>query len=196
MKRFLVMASGRGSNFAAIADAISKNQIPNAEIVGLICNKKKAFAIQEAEQRNIPVILVESRRFLENGTLNRAKYEETCLTEIRKFKPDYILLAGYMLVLSEKFVLEFPNQILNIHPSLLPKYKGMHAIQQALDAKATLSGCTVHFVTPLLDDGPIICQKSLEILVGDTEESYGARLRPLEHAAYIEAVKKLSQSAN
>jgi phosphoribosylglycinamide formyltransferase 1 len=190
-KKLVVLASGRGSNFCALADAIHQGSIEGAEIVALISNKANARAMQEAQARNIPHFLVESKRFKVNQQWDRNSYEKELLSLLKSLKPDFILLAGYMLVLGKQIIQSFPQQIINIHPSLLPKFRGLHAQKQALVSGETETGCTVHWVTEGLDEGDPILQGKVPILTGDTEETLSLRLLPVEHQTYIAALKLL-----
>jgi len=187
-KRLVVLASGRGSNFCAISDAINKKIIPNAEIAALISNKRTASVLNEAKLRNIPSLIIESKLFRTSVGFDRQSYEIKLLELLKELKPDLILLAGYMLVLGKTIVNSFPNKILNIHPSLLPKYRGLHAQRQAIENGDTHTGCTVHWVTEGLDEGNPVLQASVPIFPGDTESTLSERLLPVEHKTYIEAV--------
>lgn len=190
LRRIVILASGQGSNFVALTEAVQKKEIPRAEIVGLICNKEKAPVLEEARKRGVPFSVISSDRFRENGVFCRQPYEQALLQELRRLKPDLICLAGYLLLLGEEVIRTFPGKILNIHPSLLPKFKGLHAQKQALQAQERETGCTVHEVTQELDSGRILCQKRLAILPEDTEATLTHRLKKLEHQAYTEAVRK------
>lgn len=181
----VVMASGRGSNFKAIAEAIENNILPNLKISALICNCPQAKAIEIAQNNSIPVHILDSKP-------SRQEFEKNLLNLLLEIKPDWILLAGFMLILKPEIIRNFPRRIINIHPSLLPKFRGTHAQRQALEAGEKLTGCTVHFVTEELDAGPVILQNSLEITPSDTEESLTAKLLPLEHQTYIEALKLIT----
>lgn len=180
--RAVVLASGRGSNFEAMLTAIHNHTLRNLKITDLISNRPDAGAISIAQQNGIPVHVFDSKS-------NRHLFETHLLELLCRLSPDWILLAGFMLLLKPEVIRTFSNRILNIHPSLLPKFRGTHAQRQALEAGEKETGCTVHFVTEELDAGPIIVQKRLEILNEDTESSLSARLLPLEHEAYIEALK-------
>jgi phosphoribosylglycinamide formyltransferase-1 len=128
------------------------------------------------------------------GSRRRLKtYEEALAAEIRRFSPDFICLAGYMLLLGEKIVREWSGRILNIHPALLPSFKGLHAQKQALEYGAQWTGCTVHFVTEALDDGPIVAQGIVEIKPEDSEDSLSERLLPIEHQTYVRALQRLTR---
>lgn len=188
-KRVLVLASGRGSNFCAIADAISLGIISNASIVGVISNKTEATVLEHAKDRNISGFVIESNQYRKHGKLDRNAYEEKLLNLMLSLKPDLICLAGYMLVLGKKIVEAFPKKIINIHPSLLPKFRGLHAQKQALESGDKITGCTVHWVTEGLDEGLAILQAEVPILSGDNEESLSLRMLPIEHQTYISALK-------
>lgn len=188
-KRILVLASGRGSNFCTIADAVSQGEIPDVEIIGVICNKANAQVLDQARKRDIPAHLIESRNFLRAGKFDRIAYEKKLLLLILSLKPDLICLAGYMLLLGPEIIQKFPRSIVNIHPSLLPKFRGLHAQQQAIKSGDKETGCTVHWVTEGLDEGPTILQARIPILPDDTEESLSLRLLAVEHKTYIAALK-------
>ena len=190
----MVLASGRGTNFAAICDAVQKKQLPKIKITGLICNKKDAGALEHAKRFGVPSQIIESKLFLKGGKLDRDTYEKALSEALRKLGPNIICLAGYMLLLGPKLVNEWEGKIINIHPSLLPNFRGLRAQHQAIEAKAEWTGCTVHFVTPELDAGPVIAQTKIRILPTDTEASLSDRLLPLEHQTYVEALKKLSET--
>lgn len=192
MKKLLFLASGRGSCFQAVAHAIGDASLAGAQIVGLICNKASAPVVDIAESRGIPTTVLSRELFMDSrGKWNRASYEQALVEAITAHAPDWICLAGYMLLLAPDTVRRWPGKIINIHPSLLPAYPGLHAQKQALEAGAKVTGCTVHLVTEGLDDGPIIEQTPVDILAGDTEETLSARLLPLEHATYVRALSKL-----
>lgn len=188
-KGILVLASGRGSNFCAIADAVQSQIIPQSRVVGLISNKSSAPAISEAKNRNIPYFLIESDHYRQSGKLDRKAYETKLLELMKSLSPDLICLAGYMLVLGPEVVEAFPRKIINIHPSLLPKFRGLHAQRQAIESGDKITGCTVHWVTEGLDEGPTILQSTLPILSGDTEATLAQRMLPLEHETYVSALK-------
>ncbi|NBX92320.1 MAG: phosphoribosylglycinamide formyltransferase [Proteobacteria bacterium] len=186
--KLVILASGRGSNFKAIAEAIDRGTLPHSVIAGLISNRKDAPVLHLAKQNNIPHFLIESSQYVVNGSFNRIGYEEQLLDVLNSLKPDLICLAGYLLLLGSAIIKHYPNRIINIHPSLLPAFKGLHAQAQAIRAGVSTTGCTVHWVTDALDAGPIILQKSVPILPNDTEESLSLRMLPIEHQTYIEAL--------
>ncbi len=184
-KRILVLASGRGSNFGALAKAVADGTLQGCRITGLLCNKKDAPALTVAAQWQIPATVVESR-----GRL-RTDYETELLSEMKKHQPDLVCLAGYMRLLGPGVITEFEGRMVNIHPSLLPKFAGLHPQRQALDAGAIESGCTVHWVTQEMDAGPIIDQERVPVLPGDTVESLSARILEAEHRTYVRALGKI-----
>ena len=191
--RLVVLASGRGSNFLAIAQAVRSGRIPHSEIAGLVSNRADAPALEHAKTLGIPSYLHESRPYVKDKKLDRLAYEAGLVPLVQSLSPDYICLAGYMLMLGPAMIGAFAHRILNIHPSLLPKYKGLHPQRQALAAREKQTGCTVHWVTATLDDGPALRQATIEILPGDTEATLSARLLPLEHATYVEALAELAK---
>ena len=163
------------------------------QIIGLISNQPGAGARELAKAYGISDILVDSTSFKTPLGFDRFRYEKKLLECLNSLKPDWIFLAGYMLVLGPEIIRCFPKRILNIHPSLLPKYKGLRAQKQALEAGDKITGCSVHYVTEELDGGPIILQKSLAILPTDTEETLSERLLPLEHQTYREALQLIAK---
>ena len=176
-------------------DAVQKKEIPNAAIVGLICNKATAPVLELAKRNGVSAYLLPSKQFISGGKLDRDAYEGELIPLIASLKPKWVLLAGYMLILGPKVIQAFSGKIINIHPSLLPQFKGLKPLQQALDAKVSVVGCSVHLVTEELDGGPVLEQGTLPVLKSDTESSLAARLLPLEHETYIRALKKLCTQA-
>jgi phosphoribosylglycinamide formyltransferase-1 len=187
MIRVAVLLSGRGSNFAAIDDAIRRGVL-DAEIVCVISNRRDAPGIELARERKHHAHAIDNRDFA-----SRAAHEAEVLRILDSARPDYIVLAGYMRLLSADFVARYPNRILNIHPSLLPAFPGVDAQAQAVAYGVKISGCTVHFVTEKLDDGPIIVQRPVEVLEDDTAETLAARILVEEHIAYVDALTKLAR---
>jgi phosphoribosylglycinamide formyltransferase-1 len=184
--RLAILLSGRGSNFEAIAGATRTGAIPNAEIVAVISDVPEARGLERARERGLAAHAVDRREFA-----TRREHEAEILRLLEEARPDLVCLAGYMRVLSPEFVARFRGRILNIHPALLPKFPGLHAQRQALEAGETVSGCTVHFVDEGTDTGPVILQKTVPVLQGDTEESLSARILTEEHAAYPEAIRRV-----
>ena len=180
-----ILISGRGSNMAAIIDAVQNGSIPNSEVVVVISDKAEAAGLEKAKARGIETIVVE------RDGRKRAEHDAEIIDELKNRGVELVCLAGYMRLLSRDFVHAFPNKIVNIHPSLLPNFRGLEAQKQAIDAGANVSGCTVHFVDEELDHGDIILQKEVEIKSGDTAETLAARILEHEHALYVEAIKKI-----
>lgn len=190
--KLAVLASGRGTNFAAIADAVKSGAVPRSEVVGLLCNRPGAPVLELAKKRGIPSQVVDSARFRIDGTLEREPYERELSQALERWNPDWVCLAGYMLILGEAFVRRWEGKMMNIHPSLLPAFPGLSPQKQALEAGVKETGCTVHLVTSKVDDGPVLARGRIPVLPGDTVASLSARLLPVEHATYVEALKKLA----
>lgn len=182
-KRIGVLLSGRGSNFAALAESVSAGRIPGAEIAMVISNQPDASGLKRAEARGIPTRMIPSKG------LQREAYDRQVVAVLEEYKVDLICLAGYMRLLSPYFVAAFPQKILNIHPSLLPSFPGLEAQRQALEHGVRFAGCTVHFVDEHLDAGPIILQAVVPVLDGDDEHALSERILKEEHRIYSEAVK-------
>jgi phosphoribosylglycinamide formyltransferase-1 len=182
-KRIGVLLSGRGSNFEALAESVASSRIPSAEIAIVISNREGAPGIQRAEARGIKTQVIPSKG------LEREIYDRQVVSVLKEYKVDLICLAGYMRLLSPFFVAEFPNRILNIHPSLLPSFPGLESQRQALEYGVKFAGCTVHFVDENLDAGPIVLQAAVPVLDQDTEASLSEKILKEEHRIYSEAVK-------
>jgi len=182
MKSLGILLSGRGSNFAAIADSIDAGRIPDAGITVVISNQADALGISVARQRGLKALVIPSR-----GT-EREAHDREVVAVLQQHKVDLVCLAGYMRLLSPWFVQQFPQRILNIHPSLLPAFPGLEAQEQAFAYGVRVSGCTVHFVDEELDHGAIVVQKPVPILDSDDENTLAARILEQEHAAYTEAI--------
>ncbi|MCU1266999.1 MAG: Phosphoribosylglycinamide formyltransferase [Acidobacteria bacterium] len=181
-KRLGILISGRGSNMLALAEAVRENRIPNAEIVLVVSDNADAAGLSIAQDLGLnTVVIVRSGR-------NREEHEREILGALKEHEVDLVCLAGYMRLLSSDFINDFRNRILNIHPSLLPCFPGLDAQRQAIGHGVKWSGCTVHFVDETLDGGPIIAQRIVPVLDGDTEESLSARILVEEHRLYAEAV--------
>jgi phosphoribosylglycinamide formyltransferase-1 len=181
-KRIAILISGRGSNMVALADAIQNGAIPNAEIALVLSDQLDAKGVAIAQSRGLKTLV-----FLRLDR-KREEHERQIVSVLREERVDLVCLAGYMRVLSPYFVDAFKNRILNIHPSLLPLFPGLDAQRQALEHGATESGCTVHFVDNTLDGGPIIAQRTVPVLPGDTVDSLSARILEQEHILYPQAV--------
>lgn len=182
MKKLGILLSGRGSNFEAIANNIANRSLA-AEIAIVISNLPDAPGLESARLRGLHAQVIPSRG------KTRDQHDAEVITALQSANVDLICLAGYMRLLSPAFVRQFPQRILNIHPSLLPAFPGLHAQQQALDYGVKVTGCTVHFVDEDLDHGPIIEQRTVCVLATDNAEILSARILEQEHVAYTEAIK-------
>ncbi len=180
-----ILISGRGSNMLAIAEAIESGKIRNSEIAVVISDQPTAQGLIKAKEKGIETLAIPR-----NG-LTREEHDAEIIAELRKRGVELICLAGYMRLLSKEFVRAFPNQIINIHPSLLPSFKGLNAQKQACEYGVKFTGCTVHFVDEELDHGAIIDQSVVEIRPDDTIETLSARILEQEHSLYVEAIAKL-----
>jgi phosphoribosylglycinamide formyltransferase-1 len=181
-----ILLSGRGSNFEAIADAVDSGRIPNSQIVAVISDVAAARGLTRARERGLPSYLVERERFE-----SRAIHEAEILRILDETRPELVCLAGYMRILSPEFVARWRGRLLNIHPSLLPKYRGLSPQKRALEAGEAETGCTVHLVDEGTDTGPTVLQRKVRIEPGDTEESLSDRILVQEHEAYPEAITVL-----
>ncbi len=185
--RLVVLLSGSGSNLQAILDAClqgqgqGKSQAPAiaARVVGVLSNKADAFGLTRAQQAGVDTAVLAHGNFPD-----RDSFDAAMAGIIDAWQPDVVVLAGFMRILSAGFVTRYSGRLLNIHPSLLPKYKGLHTHQRALDAGDSEHGCSVHFVTPELDGGPVIAQAVVSVKADDTAESLAARVHVAEHGIY------------
>ena len=182
MKSLGILLSGRGSNFIAIAESVDAGRIPNARIAVVIANKAEAPGIALARQRGLNALVIPSKG------KPRAEHDREVVYALQEHKVDLVCLAGYMRLLSPWFVQQFPQRILNIHPSLLPAFPGLEAQEQAFAYGVKVSGCTVHFVDEELDHGAIVVQKAIPVLDGDDEHTLATRILEQEHIAYTEAI--------
>ena len=182
MKNLGILLSGRGSNLEAIADNVASGKL-EANIAVVISNRPDAGGIESARRRGLNTVVIPSK-----GKV-REDHDGEVVAALREHKVDLICLAGYMRLLSPWFVQQFPNRILNIHPSLLPSFPGLEAQKQAFDYGVKVSGCTVHFVDENLDHGAIIVQKVVPVLDTDDDHTLAARILEQEHIAYAEAIR-------
>lgn len=183
-----VLVSGRGSNFQSIAEAVRGGEI-DAEIAVLVCNVPGAGAIKRAKKLGVPCVVVDHRKFGKD----REAFEREVVRILRHHEVGLVVFAGFMRLVTPYFIGEFPDRIMNIHPSLLPAYPGAHGQRDALARGAKVSGLTIHFVDPSLDGGPIILQKAVAVHGDDTEETLSARILEWEHRLYPLAVKLFSE---
>ena len=181
--KIAVLASGRGSNLQTIINSIENGYVKNAEINVVISNKRDAYALERGRNHGISTV------FLDPSRCDNAKYDLKILVVLKQYEIDLLLLAGYFQLLGPEIIEAYRNRILNIHPSLLPSFKGLHAQKQAFEYGVKITGCTIHFVDEGLDSGPIILQSCVPVLQGDTEETLTARILEQEHIIYSEAVK-------
>ena len=185
--RLGVLISGRGSNLGALIEAARDAAYP-AEIGLVIANRPEAPGLGLAAAAGLPTLVIDHRNFSD-----RAAFEAAVTTALRAAGVQLICLAGFMRVLTADFIAAWPNRIINIHPSLLPAYKGLHIHERVLAARETETGCTVHFVNAELDAGAIILQKAVPVLPGDTPDSLAARVLVQEHLCYPQAVRQLAE---
>jgi phosphoribosylglycinamide formyltransferase-1 len=185
MKNIVILISGRGSNMEAIIDASKREGWP-AKIAGVISDRPQAAGLAYASAQGIPVAVVPAHAYTD-----RLDFDQALIAAIERFSPDVVVLAGFMRVLGEPFVTHYAGRLLNVHPSLLPVFKGLHTHQRALDAGVKVHGVTVHFVTAVLDDGPIVGQAVVPVLQGDTALTLGQRVLAAEHILYPRIIRLL-----
>jgi phosphoribosylglycinamide formyltransferase-1 len=185
--RIGVLASGRGSNLQAIIDAIEAGKV-DAKIVLVLSNKKDAMALERARKHGLTDVFLDPKPFAGQPD-SREAYDRAVLDVLRKHDVELVLLAGYMKIVTPVLVKAYENRMMNIHPSLLPSFPGLDAQKKALEYGVKLSGCTVHFVTEGVDEGPIIIQAAVPIVEGDTAETLAARILVEEHKIYPKAVQ-------
>ena len=177
-----IFASGNGSNFAALVKAVKEKKI-KAKLVVLVCDKPEAFVVKRAQIAGVRVVLVRREDFS-----SRLDFEAVIIQKLKDYRIDLIVLAGFMRLLSPNFVKRYRGRIMNIHPSLLPEFKGAQAIRDAFDSGADSTGVTVHFIDEKVDHGPIILQRKIKIGSKDTLASLEKRIHSLEHKLYPQAI--------
>jgi phosphoribosylglycinamide formyltransferase 1 len=183
MKNIVILISGRGSNMEALIAARDAGELP-VNIAAVISNRPDAKGLLTAQMAGIPTKALDHKAFA-----GREAFDAALAECIDTFAPDLVVLAGFMRILSEGFVSRYEGRLMNIHPSLLPSFPGLHTHQRALDEGVRIHGCTVHFVTPALDHGPVIIQAAVPVLDGDDEDSLSARVLRQEHQVYPLAVR-------
>jgi phosphoribosylglycinamide formyltransferase-1 len=189
-----VLASGRGSNLQAIIDAVEQGTL-KAAIALVLCNKAEAQALERARRHGVPAVFLDPKPFATSSADPAAKqaareaYDGAILDVLKKHDVELVLLAGYMRIVTPVLIGAYPNRTMNIHPSLLPAFPGLDVQQKALDWGVKIAGCTVHFVTEGVDEGPIIIQAAVPVLEGDTAETLSARILTEEHRIYPRAVQ-------
>lgn len=180
-----ILISGRGSNMLAIVKAVQQGLIPDSEVAVVISDKTSAAGLIKAKEHGIESLVITKKQS------SREEHDAQIIGEFQKRGVELVCLAGYMRLLSRDFIRAFPYKIINIHPSLLPSFKGLDAQRQAIEYGVKVSGCTVHYVDEDLDHGAIILQKAVEVSSNETAESLAAKILEHEHALYIEAIKKI-----
>jgi len=178
-----VLVSGSGTNLQSIIDACAAGPL-NARVVCVISNRADAYALERAQNAGIPALYLDHRAYA-----GREAYDEALVATLREFGVELVAMAGFMRIITPVLLEAFPNAVMNIHPALLPAFPGLHAQRQALDYGVKVAGCTVHFVDPGTDTGPIILQAAVALLPGDTEETLSARIQKEEHRIYPEAIR-------
>ena len=180
-----ILLSGRGSNFLAIAEAIHVGSLTGCEIAVVLSNVADAPGLQAARQLGLPVVAMPSKG------VPRIEHDQHMTEVLQRHRVELVVLAGYMRVLTPHFLRAFPDRVLNIHPSLLPAFPGLHAQQQALEYGATVAGCTVHFVDEAVDHGVIVLQRTVPVEPTDSEDTLAERILHEEHLAYPEAIARV-----
>ncbi|HKV59805.1 MAG TPA: phosphoribosylglycinamide formyltransferase [Ktedonobacteraceae bacterium] len=198
--RLAVLLSGSGSNLQALIDATESHELPGLEIVLVVSNNIDAYGLERAHKHHLQTMYLPWQ--------DRRESETSLTTWLQLYQVDLVVLAGWMRILSASFLAQFPRRVINIHPALMPDdgtgnayitgdgttipvFRGMHAVRQALDARVKVTGSSVHFVTPEVDAGPVICREEVAILENDTEESLHERLKVVEHRLIVQVVRKL-----
>jgi len=199
--RLGVLISGSGTNLQAIIDAIESKELPGVEIALVVSNAIDAYGLERAHKHSLQTLYLHWK--------NREESETTLVTWLNLFQVDLVVLAGWMRILSAPFLAQFPHRVINIHPALIPDdgtgsafttqdgsvipvFRGLHAVRQALDAGVHVTGSSVHYVTPEVDAGPVICREEVAILPGDSEESLHERLKAVEHRLIVQAIRSFT----
>lgn len=182
-----ILISGRGSNMAALVEAAQDPAFP-AEICCVLSNRPDAKGLDFARERGIPAVLVDHKAYA-----SKAEFEEAVTGTLVAHAIDFVCLAGFMRIVSPAFIERWHNRLINIHPSLLPSYKGLHTHERALADGVKLAGCTVHFVRAEMDAGPIVAQAAVPVLTGDTPDSLAARILTVEHRLYALALRLIAE---
>ncbi|NET54007.1 MAG: phosphoribosylglycinamide formyltransferase, partial [Merismopedia sp. SIO2A8] len=188
--RLGIMASGSGSNFEAIAQAIHAQQL-NAQIKVVVYNNPKAGVVERAKRWDIPAVLLNHRDFERRESL-----DEAIVAALQQHQVNWVIMAGWMRCVTPVLLDAFPEHVLNIHPSLLPSFPGLHAVKQALDANVAITGCSVHHVVLAVDSGPIVMQAAVPVLPDDTEVTLHQRIHQQEHVIYPQAIILAASSSS
>jgi phosphoribosylglycinamide formyltransferase 1 len=187
-RRVAILISGRGSNMAALIKAAQAGDYP-AEIAVVISNRADAFGLERAKASGVATVVIESKPFGKD----RAGFETALQAALDRYKTELICLGGFMRLFTADFVQRWYGRMLNIHPSLLPSFRGLHVHEQAIAAGVKISGCTVHIVRPAVDDGPILVQAAVPLAADDTPETLAARVLEAEHRVYPLAVRLIAE---
>ncbi|HNJ75725.1 MAG TPA: phosphoribosylglycinamide formyltransferase [Azospira sp.] len=183
MKSVVILISGRGSNMEALLAAVARGELP-VRVAAVISNRPDAKGLETAAAQGVPIAVVDHK-----AHAGREAFDAALAECIDGYAPDLVVLAGFMRILTEGFVRHYEGRLLNIHPSLLPSFPGLHTHQRALEEGVRIHGCTVHFVTPALDHGPVVVQAAVPVLDGDDEATLAARVLQQEHLVYPLAVR-------
>ena len=183
MKSIVILISGRGSNMESLLNAVAEGSLP-VEVAAVISNRPDAKGLEKAAAQDVETCVVDHTRFD-----SREAFDAAMIKTIDSYSPDLVLLAGFMRILTDGFVRHYEGRLLNIHPSLLPSFPGLHTHRRALEEGVRVHGCTVHFVTPQLDHGPVVVQAAVPVLDGDDEATLAARVLVQEHQVYPMAVR-------
>ncbi len=178
-----VMASGSGSNFEALAQAIAQQRL-NAQIQVLVYNQPQATVQERAKRLKIPAVLINHRDFKKD----RQAFDQAIVSLLKAYQVEWVIMAGWMRIVTPVLLNAFPNRVINIHPSLLPSFKGVQAVEQALSAGVKVTGCTVHLASTEVDSGPIIMQAAVPVIPGDTPDTLHARIQIQEHQIFPQAI--------
>jgi phosphoribosylglycinamide formyltransferase-1 len=181
----VILISGRGSNMKSIVAAVESGELP-VNVAAVISNRPDAAGLAFAQEKNIATTVIDHTLFD-----SREAFDQALVKQIDRFSPDLVILAGFMRILTSEFVEHYAGKLVNIHPSLLPKFKGLHTHQRAIEAGEKEHGASVHIVTPELDDGPVVLQARVPVLESDTADTLAARVLEQEHTLYPAAIKKL-----
>ncbi|EJF75865.1 phosphoribosylglycinamide formyltransferase [Bartonella alsatica] len=189
-KQIVVFISGNGSNMIALAKASKQKEYP-AKIVAVICDNPHASGIEKARNNNLPIHVIDRKNYP-----TKEAHEESILMVLAQYQPDFLCFAGYMRLISPFFIKHYEGRILNIHPSLLPSFKGLNTHERVLQAGVKITGCTVHLVTEDIDAGKILAQAAVPVFANDTAESLAQRVLKVEHKLYPESLKAFIEGKN
>lgn len=188
MSRLAVFASGSGSNFQALLNAVEGNRL-DADLSLLVCDQPKARVIERAQSHHVPCFTFSAKEYE-----SKEAFEQEILKKLQEYNIDFVILAGYMRLIGSTLLESYGGKIINIHPSLLPSFPGKDAVGQALEAGVKVTGVTIHYVDAGMDTGPIIAQEAIEVSETDTRESLQAKIQRVEHRLYVDTVNNIMQS--